>query len=423
MDRVKTESMSLAQARRVALAAQGLHAPRPDAAAPRQVTLRHVQRTVDRLGLLQIDSVNVLARAHLVPLYSRLGPYDVSLLDRAAGRAPRRLVEYWAHVASYVPPETYRLLEWRQRAYRTEAWGSISGVEASHSAVVEHVRQIVAERGPVTASEVHEILEAQGMGEARGTVEWGWNWSLAKRALELLFFTGEITAARRNAAFERCYDLTERVLPPAVLAAPPVSDEDAVRRLLEIGARAHGIGTLRCFQDYFRLKGPAPRRALAELVEDGVLRPVEVRGWDETTYLHRDAALPRRAQGRALLSPFDPLVFERTRLERLFGTYYRIEIYVPAAKRVHGYYVLPFLQGDRITAKVDLKADRRAGLLRVLSAHREEHADPGTATELAAELRLMATWLGLADVVVGPAGDLAPALAAEVGRADAGAAG
>ena len=420
---MKTESMSLAQARRLALAAQGLHSPRPDpGAAPRQVTMRHVQAAVDRLGLLQIDSVNVLARAHLVPLYSRLGPYDVSLLDRAAGRAPRRLVEYWAHVASYVPPETYRLLEWRQRAYRTEAWGSISGVAASHSAVVSRVREIVAERGPVTASEVHAVLEEQGMGEARSTTEWGWNWSLAKRALELLFFTGEITAARRNAAFERCYDLTERVLPPAVLAAPAVSDEDAVRRLLEIGARAHGIGTLRCFQDYFRLKGPAPRRALAELVEDGVLRPVEVRGWAETTYLHRDASLPRRAQGRALLSPFDPLVFERTRLERLFGTRYRIEIYVPAAKRVHGYYVLPFLQGEHITAKVDLKADRRAGLLRVLSAHGEEHADADTAAALAAELRLMATWLGLAGVVVGPAGDLAPALAAEVGLADAGAA-
>ena len=417
MGRVKTETMSLAQARRVALAAQGLHAPRPDdGAAPRQVTLRHVQRTVDRLGLLQIDSVNVLARAHLVPLYSRLGPYDVTLLDRAAGRAPRRLVEYWGHVASYVPPETYRLLEWRQRAYRTEAWGAISGVELSHSAVVEHVRGIVAERGPITAGEVHELLEAQGMGEARTTTEWGWNWSLAKRALEFLFFTGEITAARRNAAFERCYDLTERVLPPAVVTAPPVSDQDAVRRLLEIGARAHGVGTLRCFRDYFRLKGPAPRRALDELVEDGVLRPVEVRGWDETTYLHRDAVLPRRAQGRALLSPFDPLVFERTRLEQLFGTRYRIEIYVPAAKRVHGYYVLPFLQGDRITAKVDLKADRRAGVLRVLAAHREEYADTETAPALAAELRLMAGWLGMASVAVGPAGDLAPALAAELAQ-------
>jgi uncharacterized protein len=421
---VKTESMSLAQARRVALAAQGLHTPRPDAAAAtRAVTMRQVQRVVDRLGLLQIDSVNVLARAHLVPLYSRLGPYDTSLLDRAAGQGPRRLVEYWAHVASYVPPETYRLLEWRQRAYRTEAWGSISGVAASHSQVVEHVRGIVAERGPVTASEVHQILEEQGMGEARGTVGWGWNWTLAKRALELLFFTGEITAARRNAAFERCYDLTERVLPPAVLAAAPVSDDEAVRRLLEIGARAHGVGTLRCFQDYFRLKGPAPRRALAELVEEGVLRPVAVHGWDESTYLHRDASLPRRARGRALLSPFDPLVFERRRLERLFGTYYRIEIYVPAAQRVHGYYVLPFLQGERITAKVDLKADRRAGLLRVLAAHREEHADADTATVLAAELRLLASWLGMADVVVEQAGDLAPALTAEVRRGDGEAAG
>ncbi|MEK8228093.1 crosslink repair DNA glycosylase YcaQ family protein [Oerskovia sp. M15] len=268
----------------------------------------------------------------------------MSLLDRASGRAPRRLVEYWGHVASYLPGD---LPSARVAPARLphRGLGAISGVELSHSAVVAVVRGIVAERGPVTASEVHEILLADGMSDARTTTEWGWNWTLAKRALEFLFFTGEITAARRNAAFERCYDLTERVLPPAVLAAPPVSDEDAVRRLLEIGARAHGIGTLRCFRDYFRLKGPGPRRALDELVEDGVLRPVEVPGWDETTYLHRDAALPRRAQGRALLSPFDPLVFERKRLLQLFGTHYRIEIYVPAAQRVHGYYALPFLQG------------------------------------------------------------------------------
>ncbi|PTU54650.1 hypothetical protein SAMN04487781_2117 [Cellulosimicrobium cellulans] len=411
--------MSLSQARRVALAAQGLHRERPDGgagagSAGRAPTMRQVQGVIDRLGLLQIDSVNVLARAHLMPLYARLGPYDTALLDRAAGRAPRRLVETWAHVASYVPPSTWPLLEWRRRRYRTEAWGTISAVEMSHSEAVQDVRRLVTERGPITASEVHEILEAEGRAHPRDRSQWGWNWTVAKRALEFLFFTGEITSARRNGAFERCYDLTERVLPPEVVTAPPVADADAVRSLLEIGARAHGVGTLRCFRDYFRLKGPAVRTALDELVEAGTLRPVTVRGWDEPTYLHADAALPRRATATTLLNPFDPLVFERTRLERLFDVHYRIEIYVPAAKRVHGYYVLPFLEGEVLTARVDLKADRRAGVLRVQSAHREQAAGPQTAARLAAELHVLGRWLGVPEVDVAPVGDLAPALAAEV---------
>lgn len=416
---VTVETMSLSQARRVALAAQGLHRPRPfggaggegRAGAP---TMRHVQGVIDRLGLVQIDSVNVLARAHLMPLYARLGPYDTALLDRAAGRAPRRLVETWAHVASYVPPSTWPLLEWRRRRYRTEAWGAISAVEMSHSETVEDVRRLVTDRGPITASEVHAILEEEGRAHPRDRSQWGWNWTVAKRALEFLFFTGEITSARRNGAFERCYDLSERVLPPEVVAAAPVSDADAVRQLLEIGARAHGVGTLRCFKDYFRLSGPAVRTALVELVEAGTLRPVVVRGWDEPTYLHADAALPRRATATTLLNPFDPLVFERTRLERLFDVHYRIEIYVPAAKRVHGYYVLPFLEGEALTARVDLKADRRAGVLRVLSAHREQAAGAETAARLAAELAVLGAWLGVPEVDVAPAGDLASALAAEV---------
>lgn len=414
------EQLTLAQARRVAVAAQGLDRPAPygpggSAGPGARPTLRQVQGVIDRVGLLQIDSVNVLARAHLVPVFSRLGPYDTSLLDRATGRAPRRLVESWAHVASYVPPDTYRLLAWRRRRAATEAWGSISGVALSHAAEVDVVRGIVAEHGPVTAAEVHEHLVALGHDPHRPTEDWGWNWTVAKRALEYLFFTGEVAPARRNAAFERCYDLPERVLPPAVLAADPVPDDVAVRELLAIGARAHGVGTLRCFQDYFRLRGPSVRRALDELVEDGVLRPVRVEGWDERTYLHRDARLPRRVTGRTLLSPFDPLVFERTRLERLFGTRYRIEIYVPAARRVHGYYVLPFLEGDRVTARVDLKADRRAGVLRVLSAHRDAHATEATPALLAEELASLAGWLGLGAVDVAPAGDLAPALADVVG--------
>ncbi|MFD6178683.1 MULTISPECIES: winged helix-turn-helix domain-containing protein [unclassified Isoptericola] len=408
------DSLSLAQARRVALGAQGLHRPRPGGAgagAGGGVTMRRAMATVERLNLLQIDSVNVLARAHLMPLYSRLGPYDVGLLDRASGRAPRKIVETWAHVASYVPAETYPLLDWRRRDYLGEAWGTISGTPLAHAAELELVRGMVADRGPVTAREIHDELVAHGHSGPRSREEWGWNWTAAKRCLEFLFFTGEVMSARRNTAFERCYDLPERVLPPAVRAAGPVPDDEAVRRLLELGARAHGVGTLRCFADYFRLKGPAVRRAHAELLEEGVLQPVEVRGWAEKTFRHRDARLPRRAEARTLLSPFDPLVWERRRLEALFDVFYRIEIYVPAPQRVLGYYVLPFLEGDAITAFVDLKADRQAGVLRVQSAHPTAHAGPGTAAALGAELDVLAGWLGLETTGVTPAGELAPALA------------
>ncbi|MGO1289445.1 MAG: DNA glycosylase AlkZ-like family protein, partial [Cellulosimicrobium funkei] len=228
-----------------------------------------------------------------------------------------------------------------------------------------------------------------------------------------LFRSGPCAATARGAVgARRVLRAAQHVA--AARAAPPVADADAVRALLEIGARAHGVGTLRCFRDYFRLKGPAVRTALDELVEAGTLRPVTVRGWDEPTYLHADAALPRRATATTLLNPFDPLVFERTRLERLFDVHYRIEIYVPAAKRVHGYYVLPFLEGEALTARVDLKADRRAGVLRVQSAHREQAAGPQTAARLAAELHVLGRWLGVPEVDVAPVGDLAPALAAEV---------
>ncbi len=402
------EELSLSQARRVALRAQGLDRRRRDGGGG----MRALQQVVDRLGVLQIDSVNVLARAHLVPTFSRVGPYDVGLLDRASGRAPRRLVETWAHEASYVPPETYRLLGWRRRAYLDQAWGTIAEVPMRHSAIVAEVRELVRERGPVTAREVQVEFEAEHPRQKTG---WGWNWTVAKRVLEFLFFTGEITAARRNAAFERCYDLTERVLPPHVLALPEPADDDAVRALVEIGARAHGVGTAECFGDYFRVKLPRVRPAVADLVDAGTLRPVRVRGWERRpVYLHRDATLPRRGSGRALLSPFDPLVFERRRLEELFGLRYRIEIYTPAHQRVHGYYVLPFLLGEHMAARVDLKADRPAGRLLVQGAHLEPGAPAETVPELADELSLLADWLGLDEVAVsGEArGDLVAALAA-----------
>ena len=393
------EGLSSAEARRVALRAQGLDSLRPRSGT---VTMRQFQQVVDRLGLLQIDSVNVLARAHLVPAFSRLGPYDVTVLDRASGRAPRRLVETWAHEASFVPPETYRLLGWRRRAYADRDWGTVGGVRLQDAPVLDEVRALVASAGPVTARQVHAVHEAEHPRTRSG---W-WEWTVAKRALEYLFFVGEVGSARRTDSFERSYDLTERILPPEVLARPEPTDAEAIRALLEIGARAHGIGTAACFADYFRLqrRGIAGQvaAALAELVEDGVLVPVTVRGWDRPTYLHRDAVVPRTATGRALLSPFDPLVFERRRLEELFGTRYRIEIYVPAAQRVHGYYVLPFLLGDRIVARVDLKADRKVGVLRVQGAHLEPGSPASTADQLAEALGEMALWLGLDAVETAP---------------------
>ncbi|WP_372594888.1 winged helix-turn-helix domain-containing protein [Actinotalea sp.] len=395
----RREVLSLAEARRIALRAQGLDARRRPAGP---VTMRHFQQVVDRLGLLQIDSVNVLARAHLMPAFSRLGPYDTALLDRASGSAPRRLVETWAHEASFVPPATYRLLGWRRRFYAERDWGTVAGVRLQDAPILEEVRALVAQSGPVTARQAHEVYEAEHPRTRSG---W-WEWTVAKRALEYLFFVGEVGSARRTDSFERCYDLTERILPVEVASWPEPSDDEAVRALVEIGARAHGIGTAACFADYFRLKRTHVRdhvaTAMAELVESGVLVPVTVRGWDRPTFVHRDVVLPRSVSGRALLSPFDPLVFERRRLEELFGTRYRIEIYVPAAQRVHGYYVLPFLLGDSIAARVDLKADRRAGVLRVQGAHREPGAPSSTADELIDALGEMAGWLGLDGVEIAP---------------------
>ena len=410
------EELSLSQARRVALRAQGLDRPRRLPAG--EPTLRHLMSVVDRTGLLQIDSVNVLARAHLMPTFSRVGPYDVGLIDRAAGRRPRRLVEAWAHEASYVPPSTWPLLGWQRRSWRDRWLGPEDGFARTHAAEVDEVRRAVREQGPVTARQVHERFATTHPHSGGG---W-WDWSVAKRALELLFFIGEVAVAGRTTSFERRYDLPERVLPPEVLAAPEPDEADAVRALVEIGARAHGVATAGCLADYFRMTTQRAEVAARELVDAGVLVPVQVRGWGRPAYLHRDASLPRRATGRALLSPFDPLVFERRRLEELFGTRYRIEIYVPAHKRVHGYYVLPFLMGERIAARVDLKADRKERVLLVRSAHHEVHHDrraPGTdevAVALAAELGLLAAWLGLDDVTVpdGAAGDLAPLLAARL---------
>ncbi|GIG39662.1 winged helix-turn-helix domain-containing protein [Cellulomonas phragmiteti] len=420
------EHLTLSQARRAVLHASGLDRPRQARARP--AADRALQQVVDRLGLLQVDSVNVLARAHLVPVYSRAGAWDVGALERATARSPRRLVETWAHEASLVTPATFRHLAFKHadnRARVERRGDALHGVPIGRSPEVAAVRRVIHEQGAMTAREVQEELGGSG----RRAEAWGWAWTDAKRALEHLFLVGELTTAGRNAQFERRYDLPDRVLPPDVLLAPPLDEAAARRHLVELAARAHGVASVRCLADHWRTAVAPTRTAVAELVAEGVLAPVEVDGWRGPLFRHRDARIPRQARGRALLSPFDPLVWERTRTESLFGLRYRIEIYVPQAARVWGYYVLPFLLGERLVALVDLKADRRAGVLRVPAAHRAPGAgsdvdagappDVEVARELAAELRAVAAWLGLSDVHVGPdvVGDLAAALARELAPA------
>jgi uncharacterized protein len=394
------ERLSAAQARRMALAAQGFGDP-PGGREPDGWALR---RVLDRVGLIQIDSVNVLSRAHYLPLFSRLGPYDTELLDRAAHRAPRKLFEYWGHEASLLPVATQPLLRWRMERAGDDAWGGVRRIQRERPELVERVLADVRDRGPIAASEVVEEERPARTGP------W-WDWSDVKRAFEWLFWSGQITSARRR-GFERLYDLPERVLPREIVETPTPTLEDAQRELVRIASRALGVAAEKDLRDYFRLPVAEARGRVAELVEAGELWPVEVEGWTMPAYMHPEARLPRSLHARALVGPFDSLVWERPRVERVFGFRYRIEIYVPKPKRIHGYYVLPFLLGDRLVARVDLKADRAAGVLRVQASHAEEYAPPETAAELAAELERMAGWLGLGGVAVQPRGDLAAPLAA-----------
>ncbi|SEI52583.1 hypothetical protein SAMN04487917_101725 [Arthrobacter sp. yr096] len=402
-----TASLSLSQARRIALAAQGLAKVRP--AGP--VTPRAVGRTFAQLQLVQIDSVNVVARSHYLPFFSRLGNYDPLILQAMAGRKPRRMMEYWAHEASFIRPEHFHdLLLWQKRA-----WVGAHNLDPLVRGDMEdRILAALSAGRPMTASELTARL---GHDEEAERDNWGWNWNIVKRVLEHLFEQGRISAASRTPQFERQYTLTSRVLPEMTLST--LDAEASLDRLMDAAAQAHGIGTVRCFSDYFRTPLKAGADSVQRLIRAGRLEPVTVRGWDRATYRHVGAKLPRRAEGRALLSPFDSLVFERRRLEELFGFHYRIEIYTPAAKRQFGYYVLPFLLREAIVARVDLKADRAAGQLLVRSAYGEVGAPPDTAVELAAELDLMANWLGLQEVVVWPVGDLAADLSLEVNcRAD-----
>lgn len=412
----RPERLSAGQARRALLAAQGLAEPRPGLRDGSRLDRRHLERVFGRVGLLQIDSVNALVRSHYLPLFARLGPYPQSLLDaRAWGRRPL-LFEYWGHEASLLPLALQPLLRWRMaRAAAGEGiYSALARFGRERRAFVEAVLAEVRARGPVTAGELEDGGRSSG--------GW-WGWSEGKRALEWLFWAGLVTTAtRRN--FERVYDLTERVLPAEILACPTPPEAEAQRALIEIAARALGVATAGCLRDYFRLPAEAMAPRLAELAEEGLLLPVTVEGWERPAWLHRDARLPRRVAARALLSPFDSLVWRRERGERAFGFSYRLEIYTPAEKRRWGYYVLPFLLGERLVARVDLKAERAAGRLRVEAAHGEAGIDPErVADALAAELQALAAWLGLGEVAVAPRGDLAPFLAPALAQASASASG
>ena len=390
------ETLSAAEARRVALAAQGFDGARSRARATRERLLT----MVDRLALLQIDSVNVLVRAHYLPLFSRLGAYDTAELDAAAYMGSgRALFEYWGHQASLLPVALHPLLRWRMA--RAEqglgVYRSLAQLGRQRRAYVDAILAEVAERGPLSASELSE--------GGRGRGSW-WGWSQGKAALEWLFWSGRVTTSTRR-RFERVYDLSERVLPPGVLSAPTPTEAEAHRSLVLLAVRALGVATARDVRDYFRLDAAATKPRLEELVEAGELTRVHVEAWKEIAYLHHAARVPRGVDARALLSPFDSLVWERQRTERLFGFHYRIALYTPAHLRSHGYYVLPFLLGDQLVARVDLKADRAARVLRVPAAHAEAGVDRRrVAAALIDELRAMAGWLGLDRVETAARGGL-----------------
>ena len=397
---MRPERLSIREARRIAVAASGLARRQPG-----RKDRRHLAAVVGRLGLLQLDSVNVVGRAHDLVLYSRLGPHPPMLLRDAAYRR-RELYEAWCHEASLVPTAAWPLLAWRRDRMHADRWWK-GWVEGKADLLASLVAEI-ADAGPRTASQL-------SVPRARREAWWGWD--DAKRGLEHLFAVGRLAVADRTGTtgFERAYDLVERVLPADVLATAPPPEAEARAALLLVAARAQGVGTLTDLADHHRQRPALVKPVLARLVEEGRLVPVEVEGWAQPAYLHPEAPTPRRVAARALVAPFDPIVWNRPRAERLFDFHYRIEIYTPAPKRTYGYYVLPFLLGDRLVARVDVKADRKRGVLLVPGAFAEAHADPATvAAPLAEELALLASWHGLDEVVVGPLGDLAGPVALEV---------
>jgi uncharacterized protein YcaQ len=387
---MRRTDLSRLEARRAGLAAQGFTVARPG----RDVTARDLGRLFARIGAVQIDSVNVLVRSHYLPAFSRLGPYRTALLDDAAYGRRRTIFEYWAHAASFLPLELFALLRWRmQRAAQyTGMYRGITSFARSKRRFVDAVLREVRERGPVSAGD----LEPGG-----GKGSW-WGWSDTKAALEFLFWAGSVTTAARR-GFERVYDLTERVIPAEILARPFPAEEEAQRALLLIAMDALGVATERDLRDYFRLGVADARQRLAELLASGALIAVRVEGWKQPAYARADLKIPRRVTARALLSPFDSLIWERERTARMFEFDFRLELYTPPGKRVHGYYVLPFLLGEELVARVDLKADRAAGVLRAHAVHYEDGADREAVTAaLEPELAAMAGWLGLPAVALPP---------------------
>jgi len=378
-----TETLSAGEARRIALTAAGFNAPVRD----RPVDSARIRRLISGLGLLQIDSVNVLERAHYLPIFSRAGGYDRSLLDRMMAERPKRVFEYWGHEASLLPIGAHPLMRWRMERARGGhgLWRQLAVFAGARRGEADALLRRIESDGPVAASDLAAGPARRGM----------WVWSEAKHALEWLFWAGLVAASHRRATFERVYDLPERVLPRAVLALATPDPADARRELMAQAARALGVATAGDLRDYYRIPADDAPAAIAALVEDGIVRPVTIRGWRQTAYLHRDARAGRRVSGGALLSPFDPLVWRRERAERLFGFRYRLEIYTPADRREHGYYVLPFLLNGALVARVDLKADRAAGRLVVQRMSLEPGAPPETREALAAELARMADWLAL----------------------------
>lgn len=387
----------------MALRAQGFGLPKPTGI----VTRRHGRALFDRIGLIQVDSVNVLVRSQELPVFARLGPHSRDLLPSMI-RADE-LFEYWAHEASLVPVGMHHLFRWRMSP-ETRMWGELNRLKQEHPGYIDEVLAEIAQRGPLAAGELSD-------GGRTGKKGPWWDWSKGKVALEYLFWSGLITSRRRPHNFEREYALPHVFIPAVELARPAPPEAEARKQLLVLAARHHGVGTGRDLADYYRQKFPIARPLLHELVEEGRLLPVKVEGWSELAYVHPDAKAPRRIEAAALLSPFDPVVWFRPRAERLFDFHYRIEIYTPPAKRTFGYYVLPFLLNDRIVARVDLKADRQRGALLVHGAFSEVSSDQiETADALAAELVSMATWLGLDRVEVGTRGDLADLVRASVGH-------
>lgn len=390
-------TLTAAQARRVAVAAQGFAQSKPSGA----VTRAHLRRLIDRIQVLQLDSVSVAVRAHYAPVFSRLGPYGREVLDRAAwGPKPRLLVEYWAHEAALMAVGDWPLLRWRMRQYRYGRWGT--HIVRANPRLADDILATVTELGPSTAGQIEARLAAVSRRKAKGP--W-WSRSDTKWVAEALFAAGVLTTATRI-GFARHYDLVERVLPPEVVARR-VDDGEAVRELVLRSATALGVGTEADIRDYFRLSAAQVKPAIAQLVAEGELEPIDVDGWGAPAYLRAGQPIPRHDRGTALLCPFDPLIFFRPRVHRLFDFRYRIEIYTPADRRRHGYYVWPLLLDGRLVGRVDLKADRDRGALHVVGAFAESaQPRPPVAAALAGELATMASWLGLGDITVGERGDL-----------------